>query len=208
MLIADTYINIGGAVLAGGENSRFNGKIKANMLVGNRSIIQNTLDLLDSIFSRSIIVSNYSSEFKHLSDYEMVSDIYKKVGPLGGIHAALKSCKSEALFIVAGDMPSLSDSLIRKMTKYFLSADCEVLIPEFDKYIEPLHAIYGVSILEKLDQFLSQSHKYSIREFLKLAQVEYFDVRKAGLSNNVFANINTPEDLERLAHKQEEKKLK
>lgn len=198
MLIADTYINIGGAVLAGGENSRFNGKIKANMQVGNRPIIQNTLDLLDAIFSKNIIVTNNSAEFSYLGEYEMIADIYKKVGPLGGIHAALKSTSLEALFIVAGDMPGLSDSLIREMTEYYLSHDCEVLIPEYDKNIEPLHAIYGISILEKLDAFLSESHRYSIREFLKLIEVGYFDVNKAGFDKSVFANINTPEDFKKL----------
>lgn len=205
MLKTDTCINIGGAILAGGENSRFNGKIKANIQLGDRSIIQNTLELLDTIFSKNIIVTNYSTEFSYLGEYEMIADIFKKLGPLGGIHAALKSTSSEALFIVAGDMPGLSDPLVRTMTEYYQSTDCEVLIPEIEKNIEPLHAIYGVSILKKLDAFLSESHTYSIREFLKLVDVEYYDVNKAGFDKDVFANINTPEDFERLAHKQEGK---
>ncbi len=196
MLSADIYEKIDGSVLAGGQNSRFGGKVKANMLVGDKPIIQKTLEILDSVFSTTLIITNYSQEFSVYRNYNMFEDIFKNVGPLGGIHSALTHSSAEAVFVVAGDMPGLSEILIRQLSKYFLSSDCDVLIPSIDGNIEPLHAIYSRGILGRLDAYLSADKNYAIRNFLNDLKVEYLEISASEDNRSSFYNINTPADLE------------
>ncbi len=198
MSLSDKEMNISGVVLAGGENRRFRGETKANLIVDGQSIIGNTLAILTGIFDDVIIVTNRSSDFAGYSNYRQIPDIYKRVGPLGGIHAALNWTNADAIFVVASDMPWLSEDLIRLMTDHYLQSDCEVLIPRKDDYDEPLHAIYNKSVYERLDKFLTDTDKYAIKDFLSLTKIEYLTLNSKNIADRAFTNINSPEDLNNL----------
>ena len=208
MLIAGTDRSIEAAVLAGGKNRRFGGKVKANMKVGEKAIIDQSLDILDSVFPRTIIITNYRSEFQSLQEYDMFEDIYKDIGPLGGIHTALSNTSADALFIVAGDMPQLSAFYIRQMAEYFFMSECDVLIPRAGDNIEPLHSVYSRNILGRLEAYISSSEKYAIRDFLKEVEVEYLDITEEGEGRRVFININSQKDLDNYLLEQKEGKQK
>lgn len=193
-----------GVVLAGGKNSRFNGLVKANIVLEGKPIIQNTLDILEEIFDDILIVTNDSDHFSAFTKYRMVPDIYKDIGPLGGLHAALSATDTDALFLVASDMPRISPELIRKMISFYEKAGCEIVIPRHGGMEEPLHALYSSRILSRLDNFLASTSRYAIREFLKLADVSYMEVGNTEGGQNPFVNINRPEDLERLGETDQE----
>lgn len=182
-----------GVILAGGENKRYNGIVKANLLINGKPIIARTLEVLNPIFDDILIVTNSKDQFSDYSNYKMVSDIFEKVGPLGGLHAALNSTSRDAVFMVASDMPLLSGEIITDMLEQFVSCNCEILIPRHNGLDEPLHAIYSRSLLERLDNFLNSSKQYAIRDFLKLAVVDYFAVDIENV--NPFLNINRPADM-------------
>ena len=195
MSLCNKVINITGVVLAGGENRRFRGETKANLIVDGQPIIENTLTILTGIFDDVIIVTNRSSDFTGYSNYRQIPDIFKRVGPLGGIHAALKATNADAIFVTASDMPYISDDVIRGLLNHFRRSDCEVLIPRLDSFDEPLHAIYSMSVLDRLDNFLRETKKFAIRDFLTMTKVEYLAMNKNRSTGRVFFNINTPEDL-------------
>ncbi len=191
---ASTYSAVEGVVLAGGLNSRFKGEVKAKMVIDKRPIIANTLSLLEKIFERVSIVANDPVIFSDYHDYPIVGDIFEKIGPLGGIHSALSNALKKTVFVVACDMPLLDEGLMRAMVENYISSDYEVLIPTQDGYNEPLHAIYSVKVLERLEQFLSSAKNYAIKDFLGLCNYGLFPVKQ----NKAFTNINTPADLERI----------
>ena len=195
MSLSNREKNITGVILAGGENRRFRGETKANLIVDGRPIIENTLAILTGIFADVIIVTNKSSDFAGYSNYRQIPDIFKRVGPLGGIHAALRATSLDAIFVIAGDMPWLSENFIREVTNYYLLSDCEVLIPRKDGFDEPLHAIYSLSVYKRLDKFLTDTDKYAIKDFLNQTKVEYMTISSKNLADRVFTNINTPADL-------------
>ena len=95
--------NVSAAILAGGANKRFNGKTKANIQISGVRIIARTVKILHDIFDDIIIVTNTPEEFKGYSHFNLVPDEIKNVGPLGGIHAALKAAKNDAVFVFASD---------------------------------------------------------------------------------------------------------
>jgi molybdopterin-guanine dinucleotide biosynthesis protein A len=188
--------NYTGVILAGGENRRFNGEIKSLLSIDGKPIIERILEVYESLFNDILIVTNTFSAFKKYSNYRMEADLYKKAGPLGGIHAAMKSSESESLFVVAGDMPWISGEMVQEMLEKFENDDCEVLIPRYHGLDEPLHAIYSRSLLTSLEEFLNSSGKLAIREFLKLVKVEYLVIEREMPDRNPFSNINRPEDIE------------
>ena len=198
MKSSPSYDTIEGIILAGGENSRYDGKLKSKIIINDRPILALMLDVLESVFSTITLSTNSPAEFSDFEKINKVSDKHKGIGPLGGIHAAMSQSSAEALFVIAGDMPYPSESLIRQMADYYLACGCEILIPVYDERIEPLHALYSNSLLKKLDHFLSRTRIYSIREFLKTSDVMYFDIGELGFDKAVFTNINTPEDFDLL----------
>ena len=130
---------ISGAILAGGASKRFGGITKANFVIGGKTIISGIICAIEDLFSEIIIVTNSPSEFREFIQYKIIEDQYLKAGPLGGIHAALKSSSGDAIFVFAGDMPFLNKEIITEQINAFNKGACDVLIPKVDQFIEPLH---------------------------------------------------------------------
>ena len=51
-------MRITGVILAGGANSRFEGKTKATMLIAGKPIVAGILDTMEGIFDEIILVTN------------------------------------------------------------------------------------------------------------------------------------------------------
>jgi len=187
--------SISGIILAGGANRRFNGMTKSNIIIDGKTIISRITDTIRDIFDEIIIVTNTPEEFKEYNKYKIVSDQFLKVGPIGGIHAALKASSKEALFVFAGDMPLLQNKLIIRLIDFYNSHRCDVLVPRINKNIEPLHAIYNISIKRTLEEYLKGDHDYAVRKFFKRVNVSYLQFKESEETINVFTNINSPSDI-------------
>ncbi len=192
------YNNISGVILAGGSNTRFEGKIKANLVINGRTIISGITEIFSQIFSEIIIVTNTPAEFKEYNEYLIVSDLFHKVGPLGGIHAAMKASSKESLFVVAGDMPLLSKDFIIKQIDDYQNNKCEVLIPAIQQNIEPLHAIYSNSILVRIEEYISGNRGFAVRDFFSRVEVRYIKYEYPDIKGGPFTNINNPSDVQKV----------
>jgi len=187
--------NVSAAILAGGANKRFKGKTKANIQISGVRIITRTIKILHDLFDDIVIVTNTPEEFKGFKHYTMVPDEIKKVGPLGGIHAAMKAAKNDAVFVFASDMPCISGELIKKHIEFYNKRKCDAAIPRIKDAKEPLHAIYNSRVLDKLSEFLGGANKYSIENFLEDVNVRYHNLEDIEEYKKAFVNINTPQDL-------------
>jgi len=185
---------ISGVILAGGASRRFGGITKSNIVIGGERIISRIINSINGIFDEVIIVTNNPSEFREFTACRIIGDQYLKAGPLGGIHAALKASSCDAVFIVAGDMPFLNNNLIISQSDYFQSNPCDVLIPSLNQNIEPLHAIYNITILNKLEEYLSGDSNYAVRQFFNKVDTRYLEFENTGEAKIAFTNINTPTD--------------
>ncbi len=190
--------NITGVILAGGSNKRFGGIIKAHLQVGGKSVIARILDTIDQIFDEILIVTNTPEEFQDYSEYRIISDRIMNIGPLGGIHAALKSASGGAVFVFAGDMPFPDVSIINRIIDNYKEGHCPVIVPAVKNYIEPLLAIYSVSVLTDLENFISEESNYSVRCFLNRMNVCYVELEDSPETYVALTNINYPADLKLL----------
>ena len=187
--------NVSAVILAGGANKRFQGKTKANIQISGVRIITRTIKILHEIFDDIIIVTNTPDQFKGFSHYTIVPDEIKNVGPLGGIHAAIKAAKNDSVFVFASDMPCISSKLIKKHIEFYHKRRCDAAIPRIKDFKEPLHAIYNTKIEDKLDDYLKTAHDYSIDSFIKGLNIRYHNLEDTEENRKSFFNINTPQDL-------------
>jgi molybdopterin-guanine dinucleotide biosynthesis protein A len=192
--------NISGVILAGGQNKRFGGINKSNIVIGGLPVISRINNIVSEIFGEKIIVTNTPGEFQSFATYRIVADQFQKVGPLGGIHAAMKASSKGSVFIFAGDMPFLDKEIIMNQIRIFSLSAREAIIPRVDGHDEPLHAIYSNSIYNKLNDYLSGKNQYAVRDFLKNLNVCYMDLQPSDKTNRAFTNINTPAEAEAAAH--------
>jgi molybdopterin-guanine dinucleotide biosynthesis protein A len=190
--------NISGVILAGGANSRFNGLVKANIVIGGRTIISRTSDLLREIFKETIIVTNTPEEFTECTEFKIVADEILNKGPLGGIHAALKATSGEAVFVFAGDMPFIDKEIVTLLLDTYSGQSCDILIPKSGIFIEPLHSIYSKAILQNLERFLEVPGNNAVKEFIKGVNTCFMPLENSEKTRKAFTNINYPEDLPEL----------
>jgi len=189
---------ISGVILCGGTNERFGGIIKSNFIFRGETIISGIISTIKGFFCEIIIVTNTPAEFPELIQYKIVGDQYKKAGPLGGIHAALKSSTGEAIFVFAGDMPLLDKGIITAQVKEFGKTYYDILVPRIGRLIEPLHAIYRISVINDLERFLTTGEKRSVRDFFGEMNVGYFQLQESEETKKAFTNINSPSDIDHI----------
>ena len=187
--------NLTGVILAGGASTRFNGRIKAKIVIDGKTIISRILDTFGDIFDDLIIVTNNPEEFIEYNHCKIIGDFFMNKGPLGGIHAAMKISDRDALFVVAGDMPLLDKKIISLQTEFYKNNKCDIVIPQINNNIEPLHGIYNRSLVGTLEAYLQHSDNFAIREFLKMADVRYLNIEDSVGARNAFTNINSPDDI-------------
>jgi len=149
---------------------------------------------LSGIFNEIIIVSNSPREFSHHRDHKIVPDIFKGIGPLGGIHAALKASSSDAVFVVAGDMPLISRGILLNQIELFRQRHPDVLIPRIGDYIEPLHSIYSRSVISELENHIQNNISKAVWKFIKNTWVEYFEPEDEADAIISFMSINSPNE--------------
>jgi molybdopterin-guanine dinucleotide biosynthesis protein A len=186
---------ISAAILAGGPARRMKGVAKPNIIVGGERIIARTLDTLKDLFDEIIIVTNTPAEFTPVTGCKIVADHYSGIGPIGGIHAALKAACGDAVFIFAGDMPLLSRDLIKKQKILFESIDCDILVPKTGSSVEPLHSIYRTSILSFLEEYLSGANDNAVYVFFNTVNTRYMELDETEELRNIFSNINLQSDI-------------
>ena len=187
--------NLSAVILAGGESRRIGGKPKTELIVAGEKIISRMLGVIREIFDEIIIVTNSPGRFSKITDCLIIRDIYAGSGPLGGIHAAIKSSGNEALFIFAGDMPFLDKNLINRQIEFFAHTDFQALVPVVNGMTEPLHAIYCKSIIDEAEILLEQKENPSVRDLLEKIRTGYMHLEHSAEVNRSFTNINTLADL-------------
>ncbi len=189
---------ISGVILAGGDNKRFGGINKSSIIVGGEPIIARIINTIKDLFSEIIIITNTPEEFREFIQHKTVRDHYLKAGPLGGIHAALKSSSGEAIFVFAGDMPFLNKEIILNQINKFNQGKNDIIIPKIGRYVEPLHAIYRTSVLNKLEEFMAKAKSRSVRDFLSEMNVGFLQIKESEESRKAFTNINSPSDFDHI----------
>lgn len=189
---AATIAGVTGVILAGGKSSRM-GSNKALLPYRGGRFIEAIYRQLSGLFDEVLVVTNAPEQYAFLG-CRMVSDIYPEMGALAGLHAGLAHSRTPHIFAVACDMPYLNDTLIRALVARRHQGD--VIIPESDDGLEPLHAVYGRSCLPAMETALTNGKRRLVSFFPEIWPiiVPGETVRFVDPHLDSFRNINTLAD--------------
>jgi molybdopterin-guanine dinucleotide biosynthesis protein A len=184
-------INISAAILAGGRNRRFGGRIKSLEKLKDKFILSHQLDVLKEKFDEILLITNQPESFKDFREIKKYPDVFPYKGPLAGIHSAMYHSSSGFVFIVAGDMPFLNGTAIDKLVNF--CGHRNAVIPVSKNGTEPLHGIYNRKLLQPLESFIKNSEDLSVQAFLDDIKPYYVKVTEY----KIFININSPQELKK-----------
>jgi molybdopterin-guanine dinucleotide biosynthesis protein A len=186
-------IELTGIILAGGKNSRIS-MTKALIQLGEQTIIGRTVQLFQKLFEEVIIVTNHFDDYNHLG-VKLTKDLIPETGPLGGLYSGLTLSSNDYSFVVACDMPFIDPAIILHLQNYTYSGSYDVIVPEFNGFIEPLFAFYSKNCIPTIVNQLHQ-RDFKIRSFYSHAKVKEVPCSHFKSVERAFFNINTREDLQ------------
>jgi molybdopterin-guanine dinucleotide biosynthesis protein A len=176
-------------VLAGGDSRRM-GQPKAWLKVGDTSLLGFVVGRLAPTFSEVMVSFAEPEQLEEPVPFRIVFDRKRSAGPLAGIEAGLEAARNEVLFVLACDMPYVTEEVAQ--IAIAAARRCDAAIPRVDGRPEPVCGAYRRSALPVIARALDAGR-------LKTADVTTeLDVTwLEGLDPNLFRSLNTPHDLER-----------
>ena len=184
-----------GFVLAGGKSTRM-GQDKAAVTLNGRTLLEHTLAALREVCGDVAILGRHALYGALGPVYE---DIFPECGPLSGIHAALTNSQTKFNLIIAVDTPFLSPAFLSYMAERAIATDSVITTPEINGYTQPLCTVYSRDFLPIAEQAL-RSGAYKIVPLFpqdKTLVIHEPELRQFAFAENMFENLNTPDDLAR-----------
>ena len=183
-----------GLILAGGKSSRMGGSHKGFLTYEDNSFMERLIGEMGKIADR-IWVSYGTKIYAQYAGCRIVTDEYPECGPIGGIHAGLKACESNALLVTACDMPFLKAEFFTYLSEELKDYDGVVPVTAGKKH--PLAAIYKKDILPVLEKQIKNGN-YRLTDVLKKLDINYVDVTGQEKFERMLKNINTIEDYQNI----------
>jgi len=177
-------------ILAGGASRRM-GQNKALLPFRGKPLLRHQLDLLSPLFPEILISANDAAPYSPFGR-RVVSDILVEPCSLSGIHALLRTASAPRVFVVACDLPFLNPALVEML----LARPADVVVPESDRGLEPLHAIYSRSCVPAIERAAALG-RWKVSSFYDGLDVELLRVRDREWmieGRSPFTNANTPDD--------------
>ena len=186
-------MKVGCVIMAGGKSSRM-GTDKALLEVNGKKFIEQLMEEFDG-FEEKIIARGNNPLVENVF-WKVVKDVYQDRGPIGGLHAVLHTCESEALFCVSCDMPFMR----KEMADYLCSLmepDCDAVITKTkDGRVHPMCAVYRKEIAGMLEEQILSGNNRMMSAFDRL-RVKYILIELEQEAIQL-VNINTPQDYKEL----------
>ncbi len=186
-----------GIILSGGKNLRM-GTNKAFIEVNGERLIDRTVRLFKDIFKEVILVTNSPLEYLD-QDVQVVTDIIKGKGAIGGIYTGLFYSTFDCSFVSACDMPFLNRNFIEHMIANIGHHD--IVVPDSTDGLQPLHAIYSRKCLNHIKKLINID-KLKVTGFyknLKILKIPDDTIKSYDSEGRMFFNVNSKEDLKKIS---------
>jgi molybdopterin-guanine dinucleotide biosynthesis protein A len=179
-------------ILAGGKSTRM-GTDKAFVVLDGRTLLARMLDVARSLTSEVHIVGD-AARFAPFAP--VIEDVFPGCGPLGGIHAALRTSRTDLNVILAVDIPFVSHALLDYLVTRAKNSEKAVTVARAAGGLQPLCAVYRRLFADAAEGALHAGH-YKIDALfdqMNALVLEENDLEVAGFSPRIFRNLNTPQD--------------
>jgi len=191
--------NIIGIILAGGKSSRF-GEDKSNIRLGNKTLLDHTIDKIEKEFSEVLIISNNKNyNFKNKKIYTVKDCIEGHLGPLVGILTAMKWVKENKknyrwIASFPCDTPFFDTKLISKLKLKTKETSKKLIFLNSDKKRHNIFGLWSMDLIETLEKDIKNSFR---KVEIWADKVGYESININTEEFDKFLNINTKEDFEK-----------
>jgi molybdopterin-guanine dinucleotide biosynthesis protein A len=190
-----------GAVLAGGAASRYGGVPKGLLAVGGRRILDRVVASVQAVTGAlPLLIANAPGASAWRPDLNTIPDTRPGLGSLGGIYTAV-AAGPEPVLCVAWDMPFVPEALLRALIDGAKAENYDAFLPESSgrRGLEPLCAVYGPACGPAIERRLESGDlkAISFHTDVRVGILSLAQVRGFGDPDELFFNVNTPDDLER-----------
>ncbi len=187
-----------GAVLAGGQNTRFP-YLKGFIETGGSTIIARNIGLLVEVAGNVVISANEPEQYFRFGK-PLVGDVVVPGGPMAGIYSVLRCTAAEWVLVVACDMPFIEPRLISYIRDRRVG---DAAVALFGGMPQPLPGLYGRTALDAMREAIKRGSRslISLLEVIDTVLIEEDEVRRFDPDGRSFVNINTVEDLKKALEK-------
>lgn len=190
---------IEGLILCGGRAERMGGIDKGLITLQDQPLAAWVAKNLEKQVGKiSINANRHIGEYSALGFTVIPDAIEGFAGPLAGFHAGLKNCESPYLLVVPCDSPLLPNTLAEELMNTLIAEEMDLVYAatpgEVEPQTHPVFCLMKKDVLSSLEKFLAEGDRKIDRWFknIKSCAVLFHD-------EQAFANINTPEELEKIA---------
>jgi molybdopterin-guanine dinucleotide biosynthesis protein A len=188
------------AILAGGRARRLGGRDKSRLVVDGRTIIVRQVETLQRVADEVFVVGHDAGRFADVG-LTVHTDRIADKGVLGGLYTALDAARGDAVLVVACDLPFLHEGLLRELVHR--SRDGDGAWIRTPSGVEPLLACYQRRVRDRVFAEISAGRLKAgdLGHVLQMAELDQADLTRFGSSDDLLANINTPDDYARVQYR-------
>lgn len=183
--------NCSAIILAGGDSTRM-GSDKANLVLGEQTLLQHVIATMQQLFPEVIVSVR---QFRPEISLPQICDEELDAGPLAGVAAGLGKITLPWAFVVACDMPFMQTAVVDLLSRF--RPGFQAVVPVVHAYPQPLAAFYARSCLDTINAHLAGGGKRSLRAILEKLNVRYVEeteLLQAGTELRSFFDLDTPQD--------------
>lgn len=173
------------------------GADKGLQTLRGQPLVAHVIERLAPQVDRLIVSANRNEAAYAAFGYPVIADIAaghgeKFRGPLAGVQAGLAACETPLLATAPCDAPLLPPNLVERL-RAALAGDATVAVARTKQGTHPVFMLCRRAVLPELERWLASGKRGFGAWQREMAAVEVDFEDEAA-----FANINTPEELQRL----------
>ena len=186
--------NILGVVLAGGKSERF-GRDKSEVILGDKTLLEHTLDKIKGNFNKIIIISNNNN----IKNYTVIKDcIEGQLGPLVGVLSAMKwaNINNPSYGWVATfpcDTPFFDISIIDDFVNASKKKDSLLYFAQSKGKRHNIFGLWSLKLMKTLEKDIIENKYRKVEEWANKIGVK--TINDSHDKFDTFFNINTKEEL-------------
>ena len=196
--------NVLPVILAGGKSRRF-GADKAVAKLGDKSLIDYTINKLEPKFAEILVITNNPMQVSKNNIFFIKDTMSGQLGPLVGILSAMEWVKNndknyEWIISFPCDTPFFEEEIIDKVINSQKSSDKKLLFLKSGNKRHNIFGLWSIELMEQLRNDINQGAR-KVEDWANKIGTEIVEINSE--SDKSFLNINTKLDL-----KDAQKKLK
>ncbi|MGB1110151.1 MAG: molybdenum cofactor guanylyltransferase MobA, partial [Gammaproteobacteria bacterium] len=161
-----------------------------------KPLIEHILAAVAPQVDQILINANRNQQRYQSYGYPVLTDeLADYQGPLAGFLTGLRHCQTRDLVTLPCDGPFVAPDLVERLLNARLNEDAELAVAHDGERLQPVYALLNTELTASLNGFLDRGDRKIDLWYAehRMAKADFSD------TTDTFANINRPDDRERLA---------